>query len=370
MIRPHRLTFGGLLAIVLAGALAALAGVGLGRIAAPEAPRPPSPNTVSVGPARVLVPGGWDPATLRGTGVTGLDAERAVAFETTPGLAEWAVILFSRTTEPSLIPAELRAELHGPLPAPARTRLAGSPAWSYRDLPTGQPDARADVTVLPTTAGVLAVMCTSGLTLSANNLCAGDVTLVTVTGARLLLPSRSLALQQALPAVLDNLDRARLQDRRTLSAARTPRGQALAAGRLAVDHRAAARAIRAAAGPAGTPLARDLEAVADGYDALQEQAKAGSRGGFAAARRAVEDAETVLEADVHAVPRPAPAPAPRTATARAAEPSGGSRSGVATGVFALLIVLAVAVGGAAGSSGATSWLRQRIGVGSRRPVSR
>jgi hypothetical protein len=370
MSDPRRRTFGELLAIVLAGTLAAVAGVGLGRVAAPEESQQPSPSAVSVGPARVLVPSGWDPAPMGSTDVPGLDAERAFAFETTPGLSEWGVILFSRTTEPSLIPAELRKELQGPLPAPARTRLAGSPAWKYRGLATGRPDVRADVTVLPTTAGVLAVICTSGLTLSGNDLCAGDVESVTVRGARVLLPSPSLPLQQALPAVLDDLDRARLEDRAKLSAARTPEGQALAAGRLAADHRASARAIRAAAGSAGTPLARDLDAVAHGYDALREQAETGSRSGFAAARGAVDDAETVLQGDVRAVGQPAPAPVSRTAAAPASEPSGGLRSGVAPVVFALLIALALAVGGAAGSSGATSRLWQRIGVGSRLGIAR
>jgi hypothetical protein len=365
MIGRQRPTFGPLLAIVLAGTLAAVAGFGLGRVAAPEEPRQPSPSAVSVGPARVLVPGDWEAGALRGTELPGLDGERAVAFETTPGLGEWAVILFSRTAEPSLIPAALRAELHGPLPAPARTRLAGSPAWRYRGLATGRSDVRADVTVLPTTAGVLAVVCTSGLTLSSNSLCAGDVGSVTVRGARPVVPSPSLALQQALPSVLDDLNRARVEDRATLSAARTPRGQALAAGRLAADHRASARAIGAAAGPVGTPLARDLTAVADAYDALRKQAETGSPGGFGAARAAVEEAETALRADVRAVAQPAPGPVSRTTAAPAAEPSSGPGSGVAPVVFALLIVLAVTAGGAAGLSGATWRLWQRVGVGSR-----
>jgi hypothetical protein len=365
MIGRQRPSFGPLLAIILAGTLAALAGVALGRVAAPEAPRQPSPTAISVGPARVLIPGDWDAGALRKTELAGLDGERAVAFETTPGLGEWAVILFSRAAEPSLIPAALRAELGGPLPAPARTRLAGSPAWRYRGLATGQSDVRADVTVLPTTAGVLVVVCTSGLTLSTNALCAGDVESVTVRGARAVLPSPSLPLQQALPGVLDDLNRARLEDRAALNAARTAKGQVLAAGRLAADHRASARAIRAAAGPEGTPLARDLAAVADAYDALQKQAETGSQGGFGAARRAVEDAETALSRDVRAVPQPALGPGWRPVAAPAAEPSGDPGSGVAPAVFALLIVLAVAAGGAAGFSGATTRLWQRVGAGRR-----
>ena len=213
MIGRHRPTFGGLLAIFLSATLAVLAGVWLGRVAAPAQPQPPSPRMVSVGPARVLVPGDWDAASLRRTGVAGLDGERAVAFETTPGLSEWAVMLFARTAEPSLIPAALRAEIPGPVPAPARTRLAGSPAWIYRGLATGRSRLRADVTVLPTTAGVLALVCTSRLGLSGESLCAGAVEAITVPGASPLVPSRSLALQRALPAVLDDLNRDRLEDR-------------------------------------------------------------------------------------------------------------------------------------------------------------
>jgi hypothetical protein len=370
MLGPPRHPVATLLAFVLVATLAAVAGVALGRAAAPEPPRQPPPSAVSVGPARVLVPDGWKPATLRTAGVTALDAQSAVAFETTPGLSEWAVILFSRTTAPSLVPAELRAELDGPLPAPARTRLGGSPAWSYRGVATARPDVRADITVLPTTAGVLAVVCTSGLTLSGNDLCAGDVASVTVRGARLLLPTPSLALEQALPAVLDDLNRARLEDRAVLSAARTPNRQAHAAARLAADHRASARAIRAAAGPAGTPLANDLEAVARGYDALRAQVQTGSRSGFASARRAVQDAEAVLGGDVRAVPQPAPAPVSRTAVGPPEELSGGRRSGVAPLVFALLGVLALAVGGAAGYSEAISRLWPRAGAARRLRIVR
>jgi len=358
MAKRQRPTVG---ALVVAAILAAAAGVGLGWIAAPEQPRQPTSSAVSVGPARVLVPRDWQATSLRRTDFASLDGLQAVAFETTPGLGEWAVILFSRTAEPSLIPAELRADLRGPLPAPADARLAGSAAWSYRGLATARPYVRADATVLPTTTGVLAVVCTSGLTLSDNKLCAADVESVSVKGATPVLPSPSLALQRALPAVLTELNRARLRDRATLSAARTPTEQALAAGRLAVDHRASARAIRAAGGPAATPLARDLTAVADGYDRLRKHAQSRSRDGFAAARAALEDAEAALQADVRAVPQPVPESVRRTAVERAS----GPRSGAAPVVFWLLIALAVAAGGAAGSSGAASRLWQRVRGGGR-----
>jgi hypothetical protein len=365
MTRRTRLTFSGVLAIVVTATLAIMAGIWLGRIATPSEPPPPAPHLVSVGPARVLVPGDWNAGSLRRTGVADLTAGGAVAFETTPGLGEWAVMLFSRTFEPSLIPSELRRELRSPVPAPARTRLAGSPAWTYRGLATATPRLRVDVTVLPTTAGVLAVACTSRVPLVVDEApCAADVESLIVPGASPLTPTPSLALQETLPAVLDDLNRERLEDRADLRNAHTQAAQALAAGHLALDHRASARAIDAAAGKAGAPLARDLTAVANAYDSLQEQAEAGSATGFAAARADVEDAETVLAASVRDVRRPAVASVWRTIPAQAPETSSDPAPRVPWPVFALLIALAIAAGAVTGSSDLASraWRHPDLGA--------
>jgi hypothetical protein len=349
-------------AIVVPATLAVLAGIWLGRSAAPAGPQPPSPHPVRVGPAHVVVPGGWSAASLRSAGVADLAAGSAVAFETTPGMSEWAVMLFSPTVEPSLIPAELRREMHGPVPEPALTRLAGLPAWSFLGLATGRSGMRADVTVLPTTGGVLAVVCTNRVAATDGTPCPDDIESLTVQGERPLVPSRSLALQQALPAVLDDLNRERLEHRARLSSARTPEAQALAAGRLGAKHRAAARAIDAAAGPAGAPLVRDLEAVASTYDALKEQAQAESAAGFATARAAVEDAETVLAADVRGGSRPEVASVRATTAAAAPAPPSDPASGVTPLVFAVLVLLATAAGVATGSSGVASRLSRLSGT--------
>jgi hypothetical protein len=342
--------------IVVPAMLAVLAGIWVGRAAAPADPPPPPPHAVRVGPANVVVPGDWNAASLRATGVADLAAGGAVAFETTPGLSEWAVMLFSRDVDPSLIPADLRRDLQGPVPQPARTKLAGLPAWSFRGLTTGSSGMRADVTVLPTTGGVLAVVCTNRVPATYGSVCPDDVESLTMRGERPLVPSRSLALQQTLPAVLNHLNRDRLEDRAQLSRARTPEAQALATRRLAAEHRAAARAIDAPAEAAGAPLARDLEAVASAYDRLAEQAQAESAAGFDTAGAAVEDAETVLAADVRGVARPAVASVRATTAATAPGPASDAPSGIPPLVFALLVLLAIVAGVATGSSDVASRL--------------
>jgi hypothetical protein len=339
------------LTVVVVGALAAWIGVRIGHVATPTHSGPPPAHVVSVGAARLAVPGDWRPVPLRKTGIAGLDARSAVAFETVPGMSVWAVAAFSPTIEPSLIPPELGGQLRG-APTPAGTRLAGWPTWTYRDVTVGRAGPQADVTVLPTTEGVLAVACTTPAESVVGASCASDVEAVAVRGATPLVPSGSLALELRLPSVLDALNRARLEHRASLSAARTHTAQALAAARLAAAHRVAARAVGGMAGPAGAPLLHDLSETASAYEGLRRAAHAASPAAFAAARGAVRAAETELAAGVRDVPRPTAVRVPRSggpapASPAATEPASG---GVPPLAFVLLMLLAGAAGVATGVS--------------------
>jgi hypothetical protein len=348
-------------ALAVAGALAALAGAWVARIAAPPEPKHPPVRVVSVGPARLVVPADWQPASPTSGGIAGLDASRAVALNPASGRSPRIVATFAPRVEPSLIPADLRSAFSGPPPAPERTRLGRWPAWLYRDLPVSRSGRHADVTVLATTAGVLAVACTTRAGSTADPGCSASVESVTVPGAAMLVPSRSLALELRLPTVIDRLNGARSTDRTKLRGARTGASQALAARRLGADHRAAAHALRIGGGPAAAPLTRALSDVAAAYETLSRAAQEGSPAEFASAVTGIERAEAALASGVAGVARPGMAPiahARNAARARHGEysPAAGEVSAI---VSVLLIALAVAAGAATGSSGAASRLTTR-----------
>jgi len=350
-----------LVAVTVAGALAALAGVWVARIAAPAEPEHLPVRVVSVGPARLVVPADWQPASLTSGGIAGLDVARAVAFDPAPGLPTRMVATFAPGAEPSLIPADLRSAFSGPLPAPERTRLGRWPAWLYRDLPVSRSGRRADVTVLATTAGVLAVACTTRAGSTVDSGCSSGVESVTVPGAATLVPSRSLALELQLPTVLDRLNGARSTDRATLRGARTSESQALAARRLGADHRAAAHTLRIVGGPAAAPLTRALSNVAAAYDTLSRAAQEASPAEFASTVTGIQRAEAVLASNVADVARPGMVPIAHTRSAAPARHGQDSPAsgGVPAIVSVLLIALAVAAGAATGSSGAASRLTTR-----------
>jgi hypothetical protein len=335
-------------AVIVAGVLAALVGVWAGRVAAPANPEPSPARVVSVGPARLVVPADWQSARLRSPGIAGLDAEHAVAFER-PGLSLRAVAMFAPTVEPSLIPRELRSAFPGHPPAPRAARVGGWPAWTYH-LTAGSSGPHADATVLATTAGVLAIVCTTLVPSAADPGCAADVESVSVRGAVALVPSRSLALELRLPTVLDGLNRARSRHRAALSRADTAESQALAARRLGADHRAAARVVDAAAGPAGMPLIRDLTGAAEAYDALGRAAAESSPAGFEAARAAVRQADAELARGVADVPPPITAQPTRTGSTVVRQNHNGPSGSVPAVLFVLIMLLAAAAGVATGGS--------------------
>jgi hypothetical protein len=357
---PWLTALAALLAVAAAGALAAMAGWGAAAVLRPAKPESPPPGRIaSVGPARLVVPADWRTVSLSSARVAGLEAERAAVFQ--PASRPWTrvVVAFDPTVEPSLIPDELQsaAVLTGRAPRP--TRVRGWPAWIYHADPARAGGRGDSVTALATTAGVLAVACTSVAGQQAASDCASEVSSLAVPGARALVPSRSLALELHLPAVVDRLDRRRSRHRATLNGARTNESQALAARLLGVDHRAAARSLRSLAGPAAAPLIRDLTNVADAYRALASAADHASPGEFASAATGIRHAEAVLAGRVAAVSRPQTAEVAARVTTRQ-DSDVSVASGVPTILFALLTALAMTAGLVTGNSDALSGLWRRF----------
>jgi hypothetical protein len=152
-----------------------------------------------------------------------------------------------------------------------------------------------DLTVLPTSAGVLAVACVAPrFAWSAAVGCAAAIKRVNVSGAAIFTPAANLSFRLRLPAVVAALDRARVSDREALRDARTRPGQARIAARLARAHRAAVAAVRPLAADQGAPLLLALQATGTAYDRLARAAAHGWPSRYRASRLAVSRADARL----------------------------------------------------------------------------
>ena len=290
------------LGLALLGAV--LAGVWAGRHAAQAEPTQPAEGRqVSAGDARLTVPATWRPAPLSAVRLPGLPPERSTALSLRADVPAWVVATSGPADHASLVPLALRRVLNGPLPPPRETRLGGRDAWLYTGLTTRAGRAM-ELTVQPTTAGVLAVACVSPLTEQpAAALCGGAVTSATVRGATTLVPRQSVALALGLAPRLDALDGARVRMRASLSRADSPIAQAGLARRLAGAHLGEASALAPLAGRAGAPLIEALREVGSAYEHLATAAAGGSRAAFSAARQDVGAAESRLADAVGSVSR-------------------------------------------------------------------
>ena len=305
------------LAAAFAGgtAVAVATGIWAAAVLAPE-PQSAAPRVAHAGRAVIAVSRDWERAAAP-AGLAGLPAGRTAVLAPSAGPAARAVITFGPADGRSLLPRDLRALVGSPLPAPRDDSLGGRPAVTYRSLPAH--DLVLHVTVLPSTAGMLAVACATPANSSyERSRCASAVASVSVPGAP-LTPSPTIPLALRLPATIARLDRARIAGRATLSDARTPAAQADAARGLAARHLATARALRTAFGPESAPIAAALERSASGYAALGAAALEGSADRFADARRQTRLADADLTSAVDEVLRSAERPS--TVTAPTARPA-------------------------------------------------
>jgi hypothetical protein len=332
--------------VLIALALAVVAGVALGRIVGPRGgTTPAATRDVDVGAARLVVPGDWRTARLRSAGIPGLDPATTAVLSPYSGAPARAIVMMAPIDDPSLLPHALRAAAAGVVPQHGTTRLAGRPAWLYSDLLSAPGDRTMDITVMPTSAGVLAVACVAPITWSsAGGDCASMVQAVGVRGAGTLAPSADLALRVRLQRALTTLDAVRVRARAGLGRAATPAAQASWARELASANGAAAASLRPVAGAAGKPLLRRLSDTAHAYSRLALAATAGARNAFSSARHAVDRAEARLSQSVASLTAPRPVPASPKRAARAPAATGSSGSAGSSGAS-----------GSARSGGSTRW---------------
>jgi hypothetical protein len=278
--------------VVATVAAAALAG----QLAAGD-PEPEASRALRVADATIRVPAAWrvvdEPAPPGATVLAPGD----------PALAR-VLVAVARPDDPSLVPPALRRAFTGLDPASRTTRLGGYRAWSYR-----VPDRAAEVTVLPSSRGVVGIACVPRRA-GAQGRCASAVRTVSVARAAILTPAPDLALRLRAPETLAALDATRVRMRAELggSAAR-----ARLSRDLAREHEAALDALRPVAGATGATLTSALAEAGRAYDAFADAAHGssldGARADVDAADAAVEDAVAKLAATgAPSVQRRSPAP--------------------------------------------------------------
>jgi hypothetical protein len=283
------------MAVGLAVALAA----GLGgwavadRIAADPAPTTATEKVLDAGPARLKVSAGWQRAT-RPPALPGL--ANAPAYMPYSGLTTTVSVALVPADSASLVPSDLVSKAEGGLPKAEIARVVGLQARAYRGVRTG--DAVLDIYAIPTTRGVLTLVCTarSGSD-EAPTWCLEGLDQITVEGAKPITLNAGTAYRMRAPETLKTLDAVRVRERVALRRAKGPVGQERAARALWLAYAAAADDLAPLA-PAGEPSEKvvlALRGTARAYRKLHTSADHRSERGWTRARTAVSKAEKQLK---------------------------------------------------------------------------
>jgi hypothetical protein len=275
--------------------VAALAGWGVARgLRPPSRDAAGASRSVTIGPARLKVPSSWAAIDPASAGIPGLDSTSTRAFRIEDGLGRRAFVTFAAPADRWLIPSSLRPELRSPFGAPIPAFLGRYDAWSYLGVSTTRPNVVMEVTVLPTTAGVLAVACTSPSAVGVVSECDEEVEELFVSGAHVLRPTPETAFRLAMSPVLTRLQDDRAAVEAKLIAARDGGAQAQALQAFGEAYAAAARRLDPLAPRSGraATLVASLHGAARAYRAAGMAASVGAFGNYFAARAAVKAAES------------------------------------------------------------------------------
>jgi len=281
--------------------LAALAGQWVARQSAAQPSRfEASTRAPALGPVDVAFPSEWRRLPAKAAGLAGIERQPTLVFEQARGLPALAVLTVASlksVDSPSLLPEPLRGGARIPLGPPRMVRRDGRRAWTYTAVPVPRGRQMMDITVLPTTAGIVTVACMAPeLTFSVAAGCESRLRL-TLRSAQAIRPTRDLGFRLRLGDVVKHLDLARVQQRARLLRARTSKAQARAALRLATAHARAARALAPlVATGASAEMVALLRESSRGYQRLSNSATAQDGEAFALAARAVDEADRRLGA--------------------------------------------------------------------------
>jgi hypothetical protein len=277
------------------GAVAAILGWAAGRATAPSPPQRAASTLAIAGPAHVSLPSNWVPGQATATGIRGIDPKTTAVFSLFAGLRAHGLVMFGQPDDPSLIPSVLRETLARTPGEPRTGLLAGRRAWLYAGVPLTVRDNLIDVTVVPTTAGVLTIACVASPSVwAAASGCASDVQQITVDGAS-PVPPAEMSSQWRLLVALTQLEGARATARKRLQAATTPRAQARVARRVGAAYGSAVTAVAPHAdGSQAETIVSLLRQTGEGYERLAAAATAGQGRKYDAARAAIRKSEAAL----------------------------------------------------------------------------
>jgi hypothetical protein len=288
----------GALVVILVGAAAGW-GLATHLTAQPTAAPAEPPVDVPVGNARVTLRAGWSPVD-RGPALAGLDRPGTRAFQPSDG-GGGRLVLAPLDGQGTALPAATLAALRVPAGSSRRVTVGGVAGASYAGLAVRGVDGLADVYVVPTAAGPIAVACVAPI---ADPLPAGacpeDV--VAVSAIR-RAADPAAALLASAPKLLTTLDRRRVAGRRALRRAHTPAAQARGARALArayAQTAAATKALAPATGPTAA-LPAVLSGADDAYGRLALAAAHRDRPAWRRARVAVAAAERAVAAQLDVV---------------------------------------------------------------------
>ncbi len=249
---------------------------------------------VSAGPARLTVPARWQPAR-RPPALPGLPG--AATWRLAGGRPETVSAALVPADHPALVPARLIEQADGGLPPAQKARVAGLDARAYLGVIAA--GTILDVYAIPTTRGVVTLVCAGGV-VEAPTPCLDGLARISVPGAQPIVLEPVTAYRMHAPATLARLDAIRVRERAALHRAGSPAEQARAAAALWSAYDAAADELAPLA-PSGQPAAFVVVALRDAaraYRALGMAADRQSTRAWASARTAVRDAELELEREL------------------------------------------------------------------------
>ncbi len=288
-------------AIVAALAAAAIAaGFFVGRSG--RAPEATQLSSATAGPLQLRYPGEWRLAASPAT-VPGLTFASPVTLVTAGGRLTAGIV--PGAGGPTLLSRDFAERLSGSAPRPDRVLLGSIEAYRYSDLAVKGAGGPVTLYAAPTAAGVATIACapTNPATAPFQRRCGALAATLRLVGSRALgfAPSRQYA--QLLSRTFGKLSGAVAVAAPRLRAAKTPRGQAAAAGELAQAYATAATELRSAT---VSPLLRDaqqdavaaLNRLAGGYRQAGRAARDQQKGAYNRAGREIRQAEAALDAAV------------------------------------------------------------------------
>ncbi len=299
--RPGRRSIG--IAMPAAVLLAAAAAVGTIAGSATTTPDPPAAVTLADAGLSVEAPRGWLRAGT-GEGLPAIGTPALIARP--PGRSSARALVVTRAATPLL--AKLAEAV------PEAVRFGDYDAWRYRDVGIGAAESVADVYVIEEADGPIVAACfgPSGAPASVRETCSGALTTLRLNVGRAAALGGDAVARRGLARIVEDLNRARIRERRALAVAATGRRQAAAADRLAAAYARADEGV-GKLGTVGAPgdlprLVKRLEEAGQAYAALATAARATRRPAYAQARERVVGHERALGESLAALAPASPSP--------------------------------------------------------------